>query len=66
MPAEATPGSISARRGHGRAAGTAPVRAPDLAELETLVARMSDGAVLYDLPAPRIAVGELNPLRLLA
>ena len=27
-------------------------------ELETLVQRMSDGAALYDLPTPRIAVGE--------
>ncbi|MEO8968590.1 MAG: dihydroorotase, partial [Solirubrobacteraceae bacterium] len=27
-------------------------------ELETLVLRMSDGASLYDLPTPRIAVGE--------
>ena len=27
-------------------------------ELETVVARLSDGAALYDLPTPRIAVGE--------
>jgi dihydroorotase len=30
--------------------------------LETIVERMSDGAALYDLPTPRIAVGELANL----
>ncbi|MGO9882241.1 MAG: dihydroorotase [Solirubrobacteraceae bacterium] len=31
---------------------------PGELELETIVERMSDGAALYDLPTPRIAVGE--------
>ncbi len=31
---------------------------PGEVELETIVERMTDGAALYDLPTPRIAVGE--------
>jgi PAS domain S-box-containing protein len=69
MPADATPGSISAPGPHGRATGSLPVRAPDLAELETLVACAAEGSLVaagerlgISRPAVTKRIGNLEAL----
>jgi PAS domain S-box-containing protein len=54
LPASETTGFISAARGEDSVRGTAPVRAPDLAELETLVACAAEGSLVA--AAARLAI----------